>query len=128
MLDDDAKILYKNVNFVDKSLIDVVDECIKGASVHPFLMIKHLYYIYDVPCIFYSTHHPLLFFYSFQEVMPEDANPGLKKNSLENYLYFTLPMALNYQRNSYTLWQALYNTFMFSLFITKIVFTISIHF
>lgn len=30
------------------------------------------------------------------EVMPEDANPGLENSSLENYLYFTLPMALNY--------------------------------
>ncbi len=39
------------------------------------------------------------------EVMPEDANPGLERKSLENYLYFTLPMALNYQRNSYTLWE-----------------------
>ncbi len=39
------------------------------------------------------------------EVMPEDANPHLEKYSLENYLYFTLPMALNYQRNSYTLWE-----------------------
>lgn len=37
------------------------------------------------------------------EVMPEDANPHFEKYSLENYLYFTLPMALNYQRNSYTL-------------------------
>ena len=35
------------------------------------------------------------------EVMPEDANPHFEKSSLENYLYFTLPMALNYQRNSY---------------------------
>lgn len=40
------------------------------------------------------------------EVMPEDANPGLPKNSALNYLYFTLPMALNYQRNSYTLWKS----------------------
>lgn len=31
------------------------------------------------------------------EVMPEDANPHFQKSSLENYLYFTLPMALNYQ-------------------------------
>ncbi len=38
------------------------------------------------------------------EIMPEDANPHLEKSSSENYLYFTLPMALNYQRNSYTLW------------------------
>lgn len=39
------------------------------------------------------------------EVMPEDANPHFSKSSLENYLYFTLPMALNYQRNSYNLWE-----------------------
>ena len=39
------------------------------------------------------------------EKMPEDENPGLDKKSKENYLYFTLPMALNYQRNSYTLWE-----------------------
>ena len=31
------------------------------------------------------------------EVMPEDANPHFDKASLENYLYFTLPMAFNYQ-------------------------------
>ena len=36
--------------------------------------------------------------------MPEDENPGLASGSVENYMYFTLPMALNYQRNSYTLW------------------------
>ncbi|MDE6285361.1 MAG: hypothetical protein K2M17_06400 [Bacilli bacterium] len=45
------------------------------------------------------------------EVMPEDANPHLPKSSLENYLYFTLPMALNYQRNSYTLWEAALKTY-----------------
>ncbi len=45
------------------------------------------------------------------EVMPEDENPGLKKDSLENYLYFTLPMALNYQRNSYTLWESANKTY-----------------
>ena len=39
------------------------------------------------------------------ELMPEDENPHLDKSSLENYLYFTLPMALNYQRNSYILWE-----------------------
>ena len=39
-------------------------------------------------------------------IMPEDANPGLKKGAKENYLYFTLPMALNYQRNSYKLWES----------------------
>lgn len=45
------------------------------------------------------------------EVMPEDANPHLEKSSLENYLYFTLPMALNYQRNSYTLWENALKTY-----------------
>lgn len=45
------------------------------------------------------------------EVMPEDANPHFKKSSNENYLYFTLPMALNYQRNSYTLWESANKTY-----------------
>lgn len=45
------------------------------------------------------------------EVMPEDANPHLEKSSLANYLYFTLPMALNYQRNSYTLWESALKTY-----------------
>lgn len=45
------------------------------------------------------------------EVMPEDANPHFEKSSLENYLYFTLPMALNYQRNSYTLWKSALETY-----------------
>ena len=39
------------------------------------------------------------------EQMPEDENPGLEKSSTQNYMYFTLPMALNYQRNSYVLWE-----------------------
>lgn len=37
--------------------------------------------------------------------MPEHENPRLDRNSKENYMYFTLPMALNYQRNSYVLWE-----------------------
>lgn len=45
------------------------------------------------------------------EVMPEDANPNLDINSKENYLYFTLPMALNYQRNSYKLWESALKTY-----------------
>lgn len=40
------------------------------------------------------------------EFMPEDENPNLPKDSNQNYIYFTLPMALNYQRNSYKLWEA----------------------
>lgn len=39
------------------------------------------------------------------EKMPEHENPGLPAGSRENYMYFTLPMALNYQRNSYKLWE-----------------------
>ncbi len=45
------------------------------------------------------------------EKMPEDANPNLPKNSIVNYNYFTLPMALNYQRNSYKLWQSANQTY-----------------
>lgn len=45
------------------------------------------------------------------EKMPEDENPALDQSARENYLYFTLPMALNYQRNSYTLWECANNTY-----------------
>ena len=45
------------------------------------------------------------------EIMPEDENPQLENGSKENYLYFTLPMALNYQRNSYSLWESANKTF-----------------
>lgn len=45
------------------------------------------------------------------EVMPEDSNPHLNKASKENFLYFTLPMALNYQRNSYKLWESAKKTY-----------------
>ncbi len=44
------------------------------------------------------------------EVMPEDSNPHFAKESKENYNYFTLPMALNYQRNSYKLWESANST------------------
>ena len=43
--------------------------------------------------------------------MPEDANPGLDRASRDNFHYFTLPMALNYQRNSYRLWEAALATY-----------------
>lgn len=46
------------------------------------------------------------------EAMPEDSNPGLPINSEENYAYFTLPMALNYQRNSYRLWESAKKTYL----------------
>jgi len=45
------------------------------------------------------------------DVMPEDANPRLDPGSPENYLYFTLPMALNYQRSSYALWKSALQTY-----------------
>ena len=46
-----------------------------------------------------------------QTKMPEDANPGFNnKQQEERLLYFTLPMALNYQRNSYKLWESALNT------------------
>ena len=40
------------------------------------------------------------------EGKPEDSNPHLSKQSIENYKYYTLPMSLNYQRNSYNLWES----------------------
>ncbi len=45
------------------------------------------------------------------EVMPEDANPGFKDDIESALRYFTLPMALNYQRNSYSLWKAALATY-----------------
>lgn len=43
--------------------------------------------------------------------LPEDANPGLDSSSEENALYFTLPTALNYRRNSFTLWENALKTY-----------------
>lgn len=45
-----------------------------------------------------------------QTVMPEDSHPAFS-NKEERLAYFTLPMALNYQRDSYKLWEAALNTF-----------------
>lgn len=43
--------------------------------------------------------------------MPEDEHPIFSTNEKEARLcYFTLPMALNYQRNSYKLWEATLQT------------------
>jgi len=39
------------------------------------------------------------------ETMPEDARPVVDADSRELVHYLTFPMALNYQRNSYTLWE-----------------------
>lgn len=47
-----------------------------------------------------------------QTVMPEDSNPGFSDMEHESRLaYFSLPMALNYQRDSYKLWEAALKTF-----------------
>lgn len=44
--------------------------------------------------------------------MPEDSNPGFSEDERELRLaYFTLPMSLNYQRDSYKLWESALNTF-----------------
>lgn len=46
------------------------------------------------------------------EVMPEDASPTLDKGSDKLWHYFTLGMALNYQRNSYELWRSATRVFL----------------
>ncbi len=47
-----------------------------------------------------------------QTQMPEDANPGFSESESEMRIaYFTLPMALNYQRDSYKLWEAALKTY-----------------
>ncbi len=42
--------------------------------------------------------------------MPEDTNPGFAEEE-PRLAYFTLPMALNYQRDSYRLWEAAKRTY-----------------
>lgn len=45
-------------------------------------------------------------------IMPEDTNPGFKKTESEFQIaYFSLTMALNYQRDTYKLWEAALKTF-----------------
>lgn len=39
------------------------------------------------------------------QIMPEDTHPVFSSKE-DAFCYFTLPMSLNYQRNSYTLWEA----------------------
>lgn len=41
-----------------------------------------------------------------------EVNPGLPRESRENYLYFTLPCCLNFQRNSPALWQSALDTYL----------------
>ncbi|NTV41548.1 MAG: hypothetical protein HGA61_04750 [Candidatus Moranbacteria bacterium] len=45
-------------------------------------------------------------------VMPEDCSPNFSKEDNEiRLVYFTLPMSLNYQRDSYKLWEAALKAF-----------------
>lgn len=47
-----------------------------------------------------------------QTIMPEDSSPDFTNSSKEMQLaYFTLPMALNYQRDSYKLWESSLKTY-----------------
>lgn len=46
-----------------------------------------------------------------QTAMPEDSHPANFGSKELRLAYFTLPMALNYQRDSYKLWQAALRTF-----------------
>lgn len=47
------------------------------------------------------------------ERMPEDARPqAIDVRSRHNYHFLTLPMSLNYQRNSYALWESSAKTFL----------------
>ena len=39
-----------------------------------------------------------------------EVNPGLDTSSRENFLYFTLPPCLNFQRSSPAMWQAALKT------------------
>lgn len=50
--------------------------------------------------------------YLGQTVMAEDSNPCFKEGEREARIaYFTLPMALNYQRDSYKLWESALKTY-----------------
>jgi hypothetical protein len=47
------------------------------------------------------------------EIMPEDARPSsIEINSADNFHFLTFPMALNYQRNSYKLWESAADTYL----------------
>lgn len=58
-----------------------------------------------------------------QTIMPEDSSPVFTDKETR-LAYFTLPMALNYQRNSYKLWESALKTFSDPE--TKFVFDVTI--
>ncbi len=43
--------------------------------------------------------------------MPEDSHPDFDSDDEARIAYFTLPMSLNYQRDSYSLWKAALATY-----------------
>ncbi|MEK7579290.1 MAG: hypothetical protein AAB460_02035 [Patescibacteria group bacterium] len=53
--------------------------------------------------IFHSGKIPVL--------SKHEVNPGLAKDSRENYLYFTLPPCINFQRSSTAMWAAALKTY-----------------
>jgi hypothetical protein len=47
-----------------------------------------------------------------QTIMPEDSSPSFSEKEKElRLVYFSLPMSLNYQRNSYELWKSALSTY-----------------
>jgi hypothetical protein len=48
---------------------------------------------------------------SFPITHNHEVNPGLPLDSLTNYIYFTLPVSINYQRSSPAMWQAALATY-----------------
>lgn len=44
-------------------------------------------------------------------IVQHEVNPGFAKNSRDNYLYFTLPPCINFQRNSPAMWQSALKTY-----------------
>jgi hypothetical protein len=46
-----------------------------------------------------------------ERLAQHEVNPGLDKGDRLNYLYFTLPVSINFQRNSPALWQAALKTY-----------------
>jgi hypothetical protein len=57
----------------------------------------------------------LLLEYYAQGLIPtlaqHEVNPGLPRGSRENYLYFTLPVSINFQRNSPAMWASALKTY-----------------
>ena len=48
---------------------------------------------------------------SIPRLAHHEVNPGLPKDSRENYLYFTLPVCINFQRSSPAMWASALATY-----------------